>query len=80
VTRGFGAVGVACPACEHRTVAPKWSKKPGMLLFPLAGPETCLRAGSLITSGRPQMITIAPLLMVTLGPAMMMLAPLPFWM
>jgi hypothetical protein len=28
-TRGFGAVGCACPACMQSTVAPWWSKKPG---------------------------------------------------
>lgn len=57
-TRGFGVTGVACPACEHKTVAPRCNKKPGISYT----------------------ITIAPLLIVTVGPVMMMLAPLPFWM
>ena len=30
MTRGFGTVGIACPPCEQVTVAPRWSKKPGM--------------------------------------------------
>lgn len=31
VTRGFGTVGVACPAWEHRTCAPTWTRNPGIL-------------------------------------------------
>ena len=30
ITRGLGTVGCACPACEQRTVAPTWSRKPGI--------------------------------------------------
>lgn len=60
VTRGFGAVGCACPPCEHSTVAPTCTRNPGMVV-------------------PPQITTRAPLLMVTDGPAITMLAPLPFW-
>jgi hypothetical protein len=31
VTQGFGTVGVACPAWEHKTCAPTWTRKPGIL-------------------------------------------------
>ena len=33
VTRGLGAVGVACPPCEQRTVAPTCKIGPGMLNY-----------------------------------------------
>src|SRR5579871_4929129 len=62
VTRGLGAVGCACPPCEHSTVAPTCTRNPGI-------PSVLL-----------QTTTSAPLLMVTVGPAITMLAPLPFWM
>jgi hypothetical protein len=30
MTLGLGTVGMACPPCEQVTVAPRWSKKPGI--------------------------------------------------
>ena len=32
-TRGNVVIGVACPACEHRTLAPKCRMKPGMVCY-----------------------------------------------
>jgi len=64
-TRGFGAVGCACPACEQSTVAPRWSKGPGMMSLFFIPCQT---------------IVSAPLLMVTEGPIITIEAPLPFWM
>jgi hypothetical protein len=29
ITTGLGAVGIACPPCEHSTVAPIWRIGPG---------------------------------------------------
>jgi hypothetical protein len=66
ITRGLGTVGCACPACEQRTVAPTCSRKPGILPFQILYPD--------------QMTTKAPLLIVTVGPAITIEAPLPFWM
>src|SRR5215210_7591643 len=36
-TRGLGTVGWACPPCEQRTVAPTWSRKPGIFFRPPPG-------------------------------------------
>jgi hypothetical protein len=30
ITRGFGIVACACPACEQSTLAPTWIRKPGI--------------------------------------------------
>jgi hypothetical protein len=60
-TRGFGTVGVACPPCEHVTVAPTCNKNPGI--------PTLL-----------QVMARAPLLMVTVGPTIVIVAPLPLLM
>jgi hypothetical protein len=34
VTRGLGTVGMACPPCEHKTVAPMCNMGPGMAKSP----------------------------------------------
>src|SRR5829696_5102822 len=66
ITRGLGTVGCACPACEQRTVAPTWSRKPGIL--------------SIQVLRTTQITTNPPLLIVTVGPTIAIDAPLPFWM
>lgn len=38
VTRGLGAVGMACPPCEQRTVAPMCKIGPGMAIVPSIHP------------------------------------------
>src|SRR5262249_22242743 len=89
VTRGFGAVGCAWPPCAHITVAPTCSKNPGILtrsFLRAAGEHGTLAHRHLEdwqparTSGPSYTTTRAPLLTVTVGPTMTMLAPFPFWM
>src|SRR5690348_7427314 len=38
ITRGFGVVGCACPACEQSTLAPTWRTKPGIVHLPTSRP------------------------------------------
>lgn len=52
VTRGFGTVGVAWPPCEHITVAPTWTRKPGIYVT--------TRATLLIITLGPTSSTVAP--------------------
>ncbi len=54
-TRGNGVIGVAVPAWEHSTVAPRWTIGPGIA----------------------QITVSAPALMSTVGPIIVMIAPLP---
>jgi len=56
VTRGLGTVGCACPAWEQRTVAPTWSKKPGM-----ANSYTITNAPALTVTVGPVITMLAPL-------------------
>jgi hypothetical protein len=54
-TRGFGAVGVACPPCEQSTVAPTWRIGPGT-----SPPQMTVRAPMFTFTVGPVMTIDAP--------------------
>lgn len=66
-TRGKGATGVAWPACEHNTVAPRWSTGAGMVIQ-LAVCQTIVNAPALMSVVGPSMVITAPLPLLIVMP------------
>lgn len=55
-TRGFGALGIAWPPWLHNTVAPRWSKGPGIAVLRYTmvnAPALTVTVGPVITIDAP---------------------------